>query len=308
MNITETKILPVKVENPKISIGIPVYNGEKFLPSTIKSVLEQTFKDFEVIISDNNSTDNTKNICREFEIKDSRVRYMRQITNIGGYNNYKIVLDNSFGKYFMWIAADDILGNKDYLKILNYEITKEYDYYFPEVSLINEKGNIIRTKAMQSFKNCETQVDFLEASLKENGMHLYSLFLKKNLVEDWKYLEKCKSLSTCNEGLFVLAINATRRGKFVNKAIKLYRHHKDSWSQSTSPKNLIISQTIYASRSIFFILQLKKLNFFKKIFFSTKIFFSSSKVLSYSVLYVIWDIFGLYKFPIIKKIIKKLIK
>lgn len=308
MNITKINNLSVKVENPKISIGIPVYNGEKFLVSTIESVLEQTFKDFEVIVSDNSSSDNTKTICKEYEIKDSRVRYMRQTTNIGGYNNYKFVLDNSFGKYFMWLAADDILGNKDYLKILNYEISKEYDYYFPEVSLINEKGDIIRTEAMKSFQNCETQLDFLEASLTENGMHLYSLFLKKNLVEDWKYLEKCKSLPTCNEGLFVHAINATRKGKFVSKAVKLYRHHKGSWSQSTKPKYLIYSQIMYATRSIYFILQLKKLDVFKKIVFSTKILFLSSKFLSYYISYWIWNIFGFYKFPFLKKVIKKLIK
>ena len=151
-------------------------------------------------------------------------------------------------------------------------------------------------------------MDFLKASLTENGMHLYSLFLKKNLVEDWKYLEKCKNLPTCNEGLFVHAINATRKGKFVSKAVKLYRHHKDSWSQSTKPKHLIYSQIMYATRSIYFILLLKKLNVFKKIIFSTKIFFLSSKFLSYYILYGIWNIFGLYKFPLLKKVIKKIIK
>ena len=94
---------------------------------------------------------------------------MRQTTNIGGYNNYKFVLDNSFGKYFMWLAADDILGNKDYLKILNYEISKEYDYYFPEVSLINEKGDIIRTKAMKSFKIVRHNWIFLKPLLQKMG-------------------------------------------------------------------------------------------------------------------------------------------
>ena len=69
--------------NPKISIGIPVYNGEKFIRKCIESVLQQTYKNFELIISDNASTDSTPDICKEFLKKDNRITFVRQNENMG---------------------------------------------------------------------------------------------------------------------------------------------------------------------------------------------------------------------------------
>ncbi len=92
---------------PQISIGMPVYNGEKFIREAIDSVLAQTFTDFELIISDNDSTDRTAEICKEYCLKDSRIRYIRQPCNIGGQANFKFVLDEAKADCFMWAAADD---------------------------------------------------------------------------------------------------------------------------------------------------------------------------------------------------------
>ena len=102
------------MSNPKISIGMPIYNGASYIDQAINSVLNQTFKDFELIISDNASTDNTENICKKYLSLDNRIHYLRQKKNIGGINNFKFVLDSSVGKYFMWLAADDVLGNSNF--------------------------------------------------------------------------------------------------------------------------------------------------------------------------------------------------
>ena len=93
---------------PTISIGLPVYNGEQFLEEAINSILAQTFTDFELIISDNASTDRTSEICRDFQTKDTRVRYHRNETNIGGANNTNLTFQLSQGKYFRWAAHDDV--------------------------------------------------------------------------------------------------------------------------------------------------------------------------------------------------------
>lgn len=92
---------------PTISIGMPVYNGEMFIKEALDSLLVQSFRDFELIISDNASTDATAKICREYAEADSRVRYFRQDTNIGAAANFKFVLEQSSGDYFMWAASDD---------------------------------------------------------------------------------------------------------------------------------------------------------------------------------------------------------
>jgi len=102
---------------PDVTIGLPVYNGEEFLRKTICSLLNQSFENFEIVISDNDSTDSTEDICRELEKKDNRVRYVRQKINIGAIENFQFVLNEARGKYFMWAAHDD-LWDKEYLNVL----------------------------------------------------------------------------------------------------------------------------------------------------------------------------------------------
>lgn len=92
-----------------VSIGFPIYNEEKLLKSKIESLLLQTFEDFELLISDNGSTDQTEKICREFADKDSRIKYFRHEKNNGQYWNFRFVLSKATGKYFLWTAADDTI-------------------------------------------------------------------------------------------------------------------------------------------------------------------------------------------------------
>jgi glycosyltransferase involved in cell wall biosynthesis len=93
---------------PRISIGLPVFNGEAFLKESVDSLLAQTFEDFELILSDNASTDQTPVICQAYAAADRRVRYVRNETNIGVYRNFNRVFQLSSGEYFKWAAADDV--------------------------------------------------------------------------------------------------------------------------------------------------------------------------------------------------------
>ncbi len=95
---------------PAISIGLPVYNGELFLEQAIESVLNQTYTNFELIISDNGSTDRTEAICRSYAASDSRVRYTRSDENRGAAWNYNRTFELARGTYFRWFAADDLLA------------------------------------------------------------------------------------------------------------------------------------------------------------------------------------------------------
>src|SRR2546428_8185883 len=95
---------------PRVSIGLGVYNGQVFLNQTLDSILAQTFDDFELIISDNASTDGTEEICREYAARDGRIRYSRNATNIGSNGNFKRVFQLATGEYFRWSAADDLFA------------------------------------------------------------------------------------------------------------------------------------------------------------------------------------------------------
>lgn len=92
---------------PSVSLALPVYNGEKFVADAIRSILAQDYKNFELIITDNASTDGTEKICRDFAASDQRVRYVRNERNLGAGPNYNLGFELSRGKYFKWCACDD---------------------------------------------------------------------------------------------------------------------------------------------------------------------------------------------------------
>ncbi|MCR4313207.1 MAG: FkbM family methyltransferase [Candidatus Roizmanbacteria bacterium] len=98
----------------KVFIGMPAYNGERFLEEAINSLRDQTFIDWKLFISDDASTDETRTICEEFAKKDSRITYFRQEKNIGMFPNFKFLIDKADCEYFMWAGQDD-LWEKEFL-------------------------------------------------------------------------------------------------------------------------------------------------------------------------------------------------
>lgn len=95
------------MSHPRVSVGLPVFNGAEFVRGAIESILRQDYRDLELIISDNASTDDTGAICREAAMRDSRVRYHRNAANIGAAGNYNKVFELARGEYFKWAAHDD---------------------------------------------------------------------------------------------------------------------------------------------------------------------------------------------------------
>src|SRR5262245_7648079 len=92
----------------RVSIGIPVLNGERYLADCLDSLLAQTFADFEVFVSDNCSTDATREICLEYAGRDARVVYSRTEHNIGAFGNHTRVAEQAQAQYFRWMAYDDL--------------------------------------------------------------------------------------------------------------------------------------------------------------------------------------------------------
>lgn len=94
---------------PKVSIGMPVYNGAAYICEALDSVLAQTYQNFELIISDNGSTDGTEQICIDYSKKDGRIKFIRQSENLGSHWNFKFVVKEATGPLFTFLAHDDIL-------------------------------------------------------------------------------------------------------------------------------------------------------------------------------------------------------
>jgi glycosyltransferase involved in cell wall biosynthesis len=137
---------PMKNHKPRVSIGLPVYNGEKYLEAALDSILAQTFPDFELIINDNASTDRTPEICSIYANKDTRVRYYRNEKNRGAAWNFNRVFELSAGEYFCWVAHDDIIAS-DYISRCIEVLDKDDSVVLcnSRVQYIDENGDIIAT-------------------------------------------------------------------------------------------------------------------------------------------------------------------
>ncbi|MBC2770600.1 glycosyltransferase family 2 protein [Pusillimonas minor] len=112
---------------PLITIGMPLFNSEATVVAAIESVLRQTLTDFELVISDNCSTDGTSEICRRYADQDARIRYTRQTDNIGASPNFRYVLEQARGRYFTWAAADDV-RSLDFLEVNVHFLERNSDY------------------------------------------------------------------------------------------------------------------------------------------------------------------------------------
>ncbi len=140
------------MNQPHVSIGLPVYNGENYLVEALDSILNQTFTDFELIISDNASTDSTQKICQEYAAKDKRIRYYRHEQNSGAARNYNCLVELARGKYFKWAAHDDLCAPKyleECVKVLDSDSSIVLCH--SKTTLIDDKGQRLIFDATKNY-------------------------------------------------------------------------------------------------------------------------------------------------------------
>jgi glycosyltransferase involved in cell wall biosynthesis len=141
----------MRAHAPTVSVGMPVYNGERYLQSALDSLLAQTYEDFEILISDNASSDATQEISRAAVARDSRVRYVRNDENRGvGFNFSRVVRDTT-GPYFKWAAADDVVAPtflERCVKVLD-EASEQVVLVFPQAQVIDAHGALVRDHEAQ---------------------------------------------------------------------------------------------------------------------------------------------------------------
>lgn len=130
---------------PLVSIGLPVYNGERFLTQAVDSLLHQTYRNIELILSDNASTDATPEICKRYAAADQRVRYTRLPENIGGVPNANRAFSLASGTYYM-LAADDDIWQPTYVEecVRYLESDPNTVLVCSEMAIIDETGTIQR--------------------------------------------------------------------------------------------------------------------------------------------------------------------
>jgi glycosyltransferase involved in cell wall biosynthesis len=103
------ELCDAKLTHPLVTIGLPTFNRAGSLRIAVESVLAQDLRDFELVISDNASSDSTQRLCSDYSARDRRIRHIRQPTNQGASANFQSVLAEARGQYFMWLSDDDWL-------------------------------------------------------------------------------------------------------------------------------------------------------------------------------------------------------
>ncbi|MFH1755662.1 MAG: glycosyltransferase family 2 protein [Candidatus Latescibacterota bacterium] len=131
----------MRAAHPRVAIGLPVFNGEKYLAETLDSLLAQTYEEFDLIISDNASTDRTEEICRDYAAGDERICYYRNDDNRGAAWNYNRVFELAGGEYFKWAAHDDLLAPA-YIERCIEVLDRDADVVlcYPKTRIIDENG------------------------------------------------------------------------------------------------------------------------------------------------------------------------
>ena len=183
------------MRKPRVALGLPVYNGERYLRKALDSILAQEFADFQLTISDNASTDGTAEICSEYARCDPRVRYFRSETNVGIAPNFQRVFHLSDGEYFKWVVHDDLCGSeflRDCVDLLD-EAPNSVVLVYPKSVQIDEDGNILGPYEDHLVAEEATPSRRLERVLRHSGLcypalglHRSSALAKTHLIEGFE--------------------------------------------------------------------------------------------------------------------------
>lgn len=249
-----------------ISILMPVYNGEKYLEDTVSSILTQSYKEFELIIINDGSSDKTKIICDNLAKNDSRIKVIHK-DNTGVSNTRNVALDNAEGEYITFVDSDDLI-HKDYLKeLINEEIKNNSDLIV--CGFIERKIN--KENEISDSKKIYTSYDFIEIGKMENTIldfansgllnPLWNKLYKKSIIFENNIRFK-EDVKTGEDFIFNLQyISFVRNITFIDKYLYYYiRRNNDSITYQ------YIDDMYYKGVEIHEILErfLKKMNFYNE--------------------------------------------
>jgi len=176
----------------RVSLAMPIYNGEQYVEETLRSILAQDFADFELIITDNASTDRTEEICRGFAGRDSRIRYVRNERNLGASANYNLGLSLATGEFFKWCACDDLISSNCVGALVRaLEQDPEAIGAFPKTECIDESGTLIPLvgKQLPDKKGLTPAQRFMRGVLEGGTMfEIFGLFRRDVLYKTMLHL------------------------------------------------------------------------------------------------------------------------
>lgn len=213
----------------KIDILLATYNGEKFVKEQIESILNQTYENFNLIISDDASTDNTLNILEEYEKKDTRIKVFKKEKNEGLIDNFEFLLKNVTSDYFMFSDQDDIWKKDKIEKSINKLKEENSGLVYTDLEIVDEKLNVIYPsywKYKQIYKKIIKYNNF-EALYLNNFVTGCTILAKSKYIKDILPLPR-NSKFVLHDYWTALIISAKDKISYVEEPTIQYRQHKNN--------------------------------------------------------------------------------
>ena len=205
---------------PLVSIGLPVYNGERDLPRALDCLLTQDYDNFEIVISDNASNDGTRRICEEYAARDARIKLSFNATNIGIIANFERVLETANGKYFMWAAHDD-LWSKSFVGSMVEELESHSDasVAMSAVERLHESGSSHDVVRFKDDANPNSMTTFALAMALAHGsphhLFIYGLFRRDFLRRAFRNFPSV----IASDRLMMIQIAMSTRFRYVDEVL-----------------------------------------------------------------------------------------
>ena len=213
----------------KIDILLATYNGEKFVKEQIESILNQTYENFNLIISDDASKDNTLNILEEYEKKDTRIKVFKKEKNEGLIDNFEFLLKNVTSDYFMFSDQDDIWKKDKIEKSINKLKEESSGLVYTDLEIVDEKLNVIYPsywKYKQIYKKIIKYNNF-EALYLNNFVTGCTILAKSKYIKDILPLPR-NSKFVLHDYWTALIISAKDKISYVEEPTIQYRQHKNN--------------------------------------------------------------------------------
>ncbi len=213
----------------KVDILLATFNGERYLRDQLDSILNQTYKDFRLLISDDCSTDNTRVILEEYKKKDNRIEIFYQEENLGVVKNFEFLLKKVENKFFMFADQDDIWKEEKVEKSVNKMIETNSDLVYSDLEVVNEKLEVTFKSywKLKGIYNKIKKYNNFESLYLNNFVTGCTIIAKKDWIEKVLPLPN-KSKYVLHDYWISLMISETGKIDYIEEPLMKYRQHKNN--------------------------------------------------------------------------------
>lgn len=256
----------------KVDILLATYNGEEYLREQIDSILNQTHKEFRLLISDDGSKDSTRKILEEYKNKDSRIEVFMQEKNLGVVKNFEFLLGKVEAKYYMFSDQDDIWKETKIEKSLN-KIEEGFDLVYSDLEVVDENLNVTYSSywKLKGIYNKIKKYNNFESLYLNNFVTGCTLISRKELIDTFMPLPNTSKF-VLHDYWISLIISQNGKIAYIEEPLIKYRQHKNNKVGSKKKSDEL--KSIDEIRSLF--IQVKKEHF--KVFIENEDKFKSEEV------------------------------